>query len=56
MTAWTTLLRLLKSMRRPCADREGTHGPRLEIANRLRVDGRTLPAVHAERKEGDDGR
>ena len=30
---------LMKSMRRPRAEREGTHGPRLENASRNRADG-----------------
>ena len=44
-------MNLMTSMRRPRVEREGTHGPRLENANSVRVDGRTLPAVSAERKE-----
>ena len=50
--AWKALFtNLTKSMRRPCAEREGTHEPRLVNANGVRVDVRTLPAASAERKE-----
>jgi hypothetical protein len=34
---------LVKSMRRPCAEREGTHGPRLENAHCVRVTGGLCP-------------
>ena len=33
------------------AEREGTHGPRLENASSVCVDVRTLPAISAGRKE-----
>ena len=39
-TAWTALFtNPMKNMRRPGAEREGTHGPRLENASRDRADG-----------------
>ena len=40
LTAWTALFtNLMKSMRQPGAEREGTHGPRLVNARRVRGDG-----------------